>query len=1603
MKRVQSILLLVMFVLTLSACNELIVQTDDFKIEVHSELPHWEDHVLMEGAKEKVLDSLQFDASSFDKDIVGTYAIPYTYKNGEGELSVSVVDTTKPLVVLNGDIEMTIGLGTEYEEPGYSLSDNYDTEFSNVTVNSDMNTTLLGDYTVSYQVVDSSTNSSDLVIRTVHVVDKDVPIISLLGEEIMTLEVHTVFEEPGSSVVDNVDDNLMVIESGSVDFDTVGTYYMTYNTADTAGNVAIEKTRTIHIVDTTKPLIQLAGTSQLVITLDTEYIDPSVVVSDNYDLEEDITIVCNDLVTDTIGEYTIEYKAVDRNGNESDTISRTITVVEYEIASIVLYGLEYITLEFGEIYEDANAMMYSRSAVTLVHADNEIDYTVLGEQTLTYEMTVGEMTYSVSRIINIVDTVNPVVSLQDDADLTIEVLNAYVEYGVNCSDNFDAYLDAVITGTVDTDVLGDYEITYTVTDSSNNEVVLKRTVHVVDTTAPVVDLVGEESVFIEVYSSYIELGITSIDNFDTETIKSTEGSIDTSVTSIYTITYTVTDHSGNETIVTRMVHVEDTTAPVVVLMGSETLAVEVYSDYIDLGIFSVDNYDTDLDILFESTVDTAIVGEYIVTYTVTDNDANQTIKTRKILVVDSTSPEVVLNGDEVIYLEVYHPYIEQNATYSDNYDTDLTVVIDQHVNNMVLGEYTVTYSFTDDYSNQTVVTRTVHVVDTIVPVVTLIGNKVIYMNVFEDYVEENVISGDNYDTDLDVVINNTINTSILGEYIVTYTVKDDSLNETIITRTVHVEDHINPICTLVGEEEFTIQLGTYYELELADCSDNYDTELDLIILGDLDISALGTTVMTYYTVDSSGNTSNVVSKTIHVVEHVETFDTDNYIKGLTGVRYPKDCVELDNGNILIMGSTYSDGIVVQLDAYGKEINRFPVFEHEGASILIYDMSVDSQDNILITGRNHYYEDGTYEPFIHKYSIDGTFLSEYIGPRVNGNEYSLVQEFSDGNYYVVSVEDGVRTSILTLDKDLTLLNTSEVLAYKIYASSLMEQFDGSYLLFGYKGSYSGNSVMITFDDEGNYISTLSAGWGLWLEQVNGISNTKILTLSSYHAGVIVYDDGVRKNTELTYLDYNVQVRRIVEIENGNYVVAGTIVRTVSSKQEYEGILFELDADLNIVNTRIISGLNNEHFYEMIILENGDLLILGETMSTDGDYKYIDMGGESSILTYMRIDAAFNTVLLDTVPPVITLNGDNVVNIIQGDEYTDLGVTVTDEVDPSPILVVYNDTIDTSELGKHFVYYIATDSSGNQMIAKRTIFVRSSDDTSSPNLIDLDDLEVRNEGLYMGLDDFDSDDNGYLSEEEILAVTRVSAFNTTITSLDLLTDFPNLTSLYFYNTTITDISVLSELTNLDNLNLSKNYISDLTPLAGLTNLRILDLGENQIADISCLSNLIHLESLDLGSNEINDVTALSVLTDLDYLNLELSNNIDLTPLSGLSSLTSLNLNYTRVSNPDILETITTLESLNVNGTGIVNIDFLSELPLIEEIYFGNNAVTDLTILSTLEYLTYVNADYLGSIDISPLKEIETLETLWIRNNNTTDEQILIIESLKAEGVSVYGSSY
>ena len=103
------------------------------------------------------------------------------------------------------------------------------------------------------------------------------------------------------------------------------------------------------------------------------------------------------------------------------------------------------------------------------------------------------------------DTVFPVITILGDNPATVELGGTYSDAGAT-SDGGETVSSS---GSVDPNIIGTYTITYSATDAAGNTSTASRTVNVVDTTAPVITITGDNPATVELRVTYTDAGATA--------------------------------------------------------------------------------------------------------------------------------------------------------------------------------------------------------------------------------------------------------------------------------------------------------------------------------------------------------------------------------------------------------------------------------------------------------------------------------------------------------------------------------------------------------------------------------------------------------------------------------------------------------------------------------------------------------------------------------------------------------------------------------------------------------------------------------------------------------------------------------------------------------------------------------------------------------------------------------------------------------------------------------------------------------------------------------------------------------------------------------------
>ena len=276
---------------------------------------------------------------------------------------------------------------------------------------------------------------------------------------------------------------------------------------------------------------------------------------------------------------------------------------------------------------------------------------------------------------------------------------------------------------------------------------------------------------------------------------------------------------------------------------------------------------------------------------------------------------IVLAGAEEVTLEFGRPYHEPGAqvflkgklVHTQGYTPeDVALQISSDVQTGAPGKYRVTYTAKYGFW-QTSAERTVRVVDTQPPVITLVSDDVPGVLPGNVYEEAGYTAFDNVDGD---ITHRVVRREEAGE--ITYAVVDSSGNPTSVTREVPGFDPIYPRIKLTGGTEVKLQTGRYYEDPGFSAWDNSDGDITekVTVEGEVVWYKPGTYPVTY-TVTDNNNHTTTVTRNVQVVAQPR-------IEGFQ-----------DQGKIIYL--TFDDGpgphtprLLDVLDAYGVQATFFVV-------------------------------------------------------------------------------------------------------------------------------------------------------------------------------------------------------------------------------------------------------------------------------------------------------------------------------------------------------------------------------------------------------------------------------------------------------------------------------------------------------------------------------------------------------------------------------------------------------------------------------------------------------------------------------------------------------
>ena len=342
----------------------------------------------------------------------------------------------------------------------------------------------------------------------------------------------------------------------------------------------------------------------------------------------------------------------------------------------------------------------------------------------------------------------------------------------------------LISGEVDTSVVGEYKLIYEVMDSDGNVYHFVRKVEVVDVEEPTTEVPTTESPdegpnnipeinvsaenIIQQHDNFDPLlGVTAYDEEDgdlTDQIELISGQVDPMTPGLYELIYGVNDVKGNKYLYTRIVEV--ITGEVIEEPTNEVI---------------------------EPPTNEEIVSKDPIHGEVSEGPISDAAPTIKLL-----GDKFVVKGDTFDPLE--------GVTAHDKEDGDLTQAVKVVSNNVDMttpGEYEVVYEVEDSLGNKVKLIRPIQVVKAAkeiptetdgntVPVITVKSPREIVVGQTFDELEfvEAIDSEDGDIIDNVKVIKNNVNPNKQGVYEVVYAVEDKDGNKSQVTQIVKVVDQV---------------------------------------------------------------------------------------------------------------------------------------------------------------------------------------------------------------------------------------------------------------------------------------------------------------------------------------------------------------------------------------------------------------------------------------------------------------------------------------------------------------------------------------------------------------------------------------------------------------------------------------------------------------------------------------------------------------------------------------------------------------------------------------------------------------------------------------------
>ncbi len=549
-----------------------------------------------------------------------------------------------------------------------------------------------------------------------------------------------------------------------------------------------------------------------------------------------------------------------------------------------------------------------------------------------------EITENGSGTIPEVDKEDPVITLNGDATIYVEIGGTYQELGAIAQTRNGKKLEYMTefrlngskVDSIDTSREGVYQILYQ-TSNNHKTVSVIRTVTILEM-APVITMTESSGTYEkekEVLITVSGVKPNNVESFTyeikkdnesikTETVNGLTKTILLNEMGIYEVVVTATDDHHHTSTVSRIYKI-DTLGPVIVfdpeIVSLESEEVDGYNLF--TGVTVTDNVDGVIDYSKIKTSGTLekISGTYRVMYTVSDSLGNSSSKERTFVVADTTKPEIVIRPNEESGF-VKSKTVTITATDNIRVDSITYVVIKDNVRGEEqtitnggkvtlsdgTGNYVIEVTAIDSSGNSRTVTSGIYKIDNTKPSITVPENTNIKITEVTGYdLMTGVVVSDNSGVTSRVETTGSL-TAILGEQIVTYKAIDEAGNEESVVRKFTVVEAEGPILNFSNAS--TGDIWTQEQTIIVTATDNsnlktftYEVIKDGVSKGVSNVSVSGKSASADVILNESG------------IYNIKLIGSDEYnnTNTLSSGEYKIDVTEPSVGSVTPNGTMGSNG------------------------------------------------------------------------------------------------------------------------------------------------------------------------------------------------------------------------------------------------------------------------------------------------------------------------------------------------------------------------------------------------------------------------------------------------------------------------------------------------------------------------------------------------------------------------------------------------------------------------------------------------------------------------------------------------------------------------